>query len=219
MKRHHKTNPGRRIVLAAGGYEMLRQIFGATSLLAPALCLGAGDNQDSATSIESWMEEALSTRGIEDRLNLSRFVEPVYYLTEPTSWAPNAGENSGLARVTVPKGFVTDFASIPRVFYSLLRPDGEYAHAALIHDYLYWVQSRPKNEADTIFRIAMQDLEVTPIVVAALHEAVVRFGARAWAVNGDLRRHGERRVLRQFPVNANTRWAEWKKIQSVFSEI
>lgn len=39
--------------------------------------------------------------------------------------------------ITVPKGFVTDYASIPRVFWSLLSSWEKYGPAAIIHDYLY----------------------------------------------------------------------------------
>lgn len=44
-------------------------------------------------------------------------------------------------RIAVPKGFVTDFASIPQGLWSLgLSPHGRYGRAAVIHDYLYWSQ-------------------------------------------------------------------------------
>ncbi|ECG8634089.1 DUF1353 domain-containing protein, partial [Salmonella enterica subsp. salamae] len=39
--------------------------------------------------------------------------------------------------IEVPAGFVTDLATIPRIFWSLMPPDGKYAKAAIIHDYLY----------------------------------------------------------------------------------
>lgn len=39
--------------------------------------------------------------------------------------------------ISVPAGFVTDLATIPRIFWTLLPPDGKYAKAAIIHDYLY----------------------------------------------------------------------------------
>ncbi len=39
--------------------------------------------------------------------------------------------------IHVPAGFVTDLASVPRIFWTLLPPDGKYAKAAIIHDYLY----------------------------------------------------------------------------------
>ncbi|MDI5166053.1 DUF1353 domain-containing protein, partial [Salmonella enterica subsp. enterica serovar Montevideo] len=33
--------------------------------------------------------------------------------------------------IEVPVGFVTDLATVPRIFWSLLPPDGEYAKAAI----------------------------------------------------------------------------------------
>lgn len=38
--------------------------------------------------------------------------------------------------VVVPKGFLTDGASVPRVFWSIFPPWGVYGQAAIIHDYL-----------------------------------------------------------------------------------
>lgn len=39
--------------------------------------------------------------------------------------------------ICVPVGFITDFASIPRAFWSILPPTGRYGKAAVIHDFLY----------------------------------------------------------------------------------
>lgn len=39
--------------------------------------------------------------------------------------------------VTVPAGFVTDLASVPRVVWSFYPPDGPWVKAAIIHDFLY----------------------------------------------------------------------------------
>jgi hypothetical protein len=38
--------------------------------------------------------------------------------------------------VTVPKGFITDGASVPRIFWSIFPPWGVYGQAAIVHDYL-----------------------------------------------------------------------------------
>ncbi|PTS86457.1 phage tail protein [Pseudomonas sp. HMWF032] len=46
------------------------------------------------------------------------------------------GSLNAKTNVTVPYGFVTDGASIPRAFWPILSPWGEYAKAAVIHDYL-----------------------------------------------------------------------------------
>lgn len=37
---------------------------------------------------------------------------------------------------TVPAGYVTDFATVPRSFVWLVRPYGPYTRAAVLHDYL-----------------------------------------------------------------------------------
>lgn len=38
--------------------------------------------------------------------------------------------------VTIPKGYLTDGASVPRLFWSLLPPWGKYGQAVVVHDYL-----------------------------------------------------------------------------------
>lgn len=41
-------------------------------------------------------------------------------------------------KVIIPKGFETDFASVPRLFWIFFPPSsGKYVQAAVIHDYLY----------------------------------------------------------------------------------
>ena len=42
--------------------------------------------------------------------------------------------------ITVPAGFVTDFASTPRAIWAILPPTGRYQLAAVVHDFLYWDQ-------------------------------------------------------------------------------
>jgi hypothetical protein len=37
--------------------------------------------------------------------------------------------------IRIPDGFVTDLASVPRVFWSILPPDGTYERAAVVHDW------------------------------------------------------------------------------------
>ncbi|MGH7798799.1 MAG: DUF1353 domain-containing protein [Candidatus Binatia bacterium] len=49
--------------------------------------------------------------------------------------------------LTVPIGFVTDFASIPQVFHYLLRQNGFYLLPAVVHDYLYWTQTCTRDQS------------------------------------------------------------------------
>lgn len=56
----------------------------------------------------------------------------------------------------VPAGFITDFASIPRLFWTVVgHPAGKYAQAAVLHDYLYRTNSVSRAKADSLFREAM----------------------------------------------------------------
>jgi hypothetical protein len=65
--------------------------------------------------------------------------------------------------IEVPQGFVTDGASVPRVFWSLLPPWGRYSRAAVLHDRLCALIDRgtpheaapTRREADALFFEAM----------------------------------------------------------------
>lgn len=64
---------------------------------------------------------------------------------------------------TVPVGFITDGASIPKIFWSWIGSPytGHYRRAALIHDYLYFTQIARRSYADRIFLEAMKYLGVS----------------------------------------------------------
>jgi hypothetical protein len=76
----------------------------------------------------------------------------------------------------VPKGFVTDGASVPRIFWSILYPFGNYFPAALVHDYLYSKASNKlkitRAEADKIFLQAMKDVGVGWLTRRTIYRAV-----------------------------------------------
>ncbi|EHA0572220.1 DUF1353 domain-containing protein [Salmonella enterica] len=78
--------------------------------------------------------------------------------------------------IEVPAGFVTDLASVPRIFWTLLPPDGKYAKAAIIHDYLYDNALRTKQEADLIFLDGMTVLGVPHWKCTIMYLAVRWFG-------------------------------------------
>ncbi|EBP3805957.1 DUF1353 domain-containing protein [Salmonella enterica subsp. enterica] len=78
--------------------------------------------------------------------------------------------------IEVPAGFVTDLATIPRIFWSLMPPDGKYAKAAIIHDYLYDNALRTKREADLIFLDGMTVLGVPKWKRTIMYCAVRLFG-------------------------------------------
>jgi len=157
-----------------------------------------------------------SKRTVAGALNLTRFADPVYVVTREIKWIPNPTQAATFDAVTVPVGFITDFASIPRVFWSALRPDGDYGYAAIIHDYLYWAQPVTRKRADEIFRFAMEDFHVAAATIAIIYEAVRLGGGAAWNDNAKLKSAGEKRILKRFPEDPTTRWADWKRKSDVF---
>jgi len=189
-------------------------LFGGFGLTSAA----AAPHQQQKRSAAQWMDEWISrARDVEGALYVGRFVEPIYFLTKPIAWKPNPGQEQ-YNPVSVPIGFVTDFASIPQAFWSLLRPDGEYAYAAVIHDYLYWTQDRPRSVADQTFKFAMQDFEINAVTANTIYSAVRVAGGSAWNDNAKLKASGELRVLKRFPDDPRTRWADWKKLPDVFDQ-
>jgi hypothetical protein len=85
--------------------------------------------------------------------------------------------------IEVPIGFMTDFASVPRIFWVFLPQWGRYGNAAVIHDYCYWAQTRSRGESDNIFLEAMEVLKVGWFTRYLMYWAVRIFGGLAWKGN------------------------------------
>ena len=101
-------------------------------------------------------------------------------------------EDSGW-KVVVRSGFVTDFASVPRLLWWLIPSWGKYGKAAVVHDFLY--QKRfililllgkyapytvTRGMADSIFLEAMEVLGVTWWKRTLMYQGVRCFGWLAW---------------------------------------
>jgi hypothetical protein len=82
--------------------------------------------------------------------------------------------------IRVPAGFITDFASVPRFFWRVLPPTGQYGKAAVIHDYLYRTHGASKALADQVFLEASTVLGVPVWKRHAMYYAVKLFGGRAY---------------------------------------
>lgn len=87
-------------------------------------------------------------------------------------------------KLSVPKGFETDFASIPKIFRIFIPKLGRYNKAAVIHDAIYQdvIAGYPftRKEADMVFLGAMKDLGVKPWKRNLMYRAVRLFGWMAW---------------------------------------
>jgi hypothetical protein len=102
---------------------------------------------------------------------------------------------------TVPKGFITDGASVPRIFWNALSPWGIYSPAAVGHDWLYYDQSTTKDFADEALLDGMKVLG-TPILESdIIYEAVSHFGQSAWDENKKKKEIGFIRVAQDIPTS------------------
>lgn len=79
---------------------------------------------------------------------------------------------------TIPLGFVTDFASVPRVLWGIFPPNGKYRNAAVVHDYMYvHAITGVKKNADKLFLKNMKALGVPWWKRQAMYYAV-RIGGK-----------------------------------------
>jgi hypothetical protein len=74
--------------------------------------------------------------------------------------------------IIVPPGFVTDLASIPRIFRALIPQNGKHRLAAIVHDYLCREKVLDRRLADWIFLEAMEVLEVNWLQRRIMYYAV-----------------------------------------------
>lgn len=96
-----------------------------------------------------------------------RLSEPFEYYTTVTCdgmrWEWFKADASTIVKriwIDVPVGFVTDLTSVPRFLWSVSPPNGKYAKAAIVHDYLYTNAIGTKAWADEVFCEAMGVLGV-----------------------------------------------------------
>lgn len=87
--------------------------------------------------------------------------------------------NQNKFEVIIPSGFITDFASTPRILYPIFPPIGIYNKAAMVHDYLYSKEcllAISRFKADLFFLQAMEVLEVPKWKRKLMYFAVRIFG-------------------------------------------
>jgi hypothetical protein len=117
-------------------------------------------------------------------------------------------------KLVIPKGFVCDGASVPRLIWTLsgLRPDGLIRAAALIHDFIYQKAGKApagnnffiytgfcsisismcfgRHEADKLFLRLMKEAGMTWYRRTVAYRAVRCFGWLAWKKSSKLKAEG-----------------------------
>jgi len=92
--------------------------------------------------------------------------------------------------IKVPVGFVTNFASVPRIFWPFIYPVDTHAKSAVIHDFCYYTSYHSKKHSDFIFKEALTVLQIEPWKIFVMYWSVRLFGHCAW------NRHKKRNLLK-----------------------
>ncbi len=115
----------------------------------------------------------------------------LWAIQESMTYTTHAGD-----KITLPKGMVTDLASIPRILSSVLPPDGPWVEIAVFHDLLYKTQGTgvyhghpsitratpySRKEADQILRDGMGDLGISGWRSWAIYNGVRVGGGAGWS--------------------------------------
>lgn len=83
--------------------------------------------------------------------------------------------------ITVCAGFVTDLASVPRIFWNIFPPFGKYTAAAVLHDWLYTHRAgRPRSRCDSLFMESMKVCGVSWAARSTIYSAVRCWGWLVW---------------------------------------
>lgn len=81
--------------------------------------------------------------------------------------------------IKVPKGFVTDYASIPKLFRVIILPYGKHSGASVIHDWLYSSNCDleiSRERADKVFLEILKEENINFFLRMLMYFAVRKFG-------------------------------------------
>lgn len=194
----------------------------AASAALPGLAFAqGGPAEDNGALAQEWMGDWIrarpSTRTGASSVYLMRFRDPVFAVTQTITWVPDA-PGSKLPKVVVPRGFVSDLKSLPRAFWTTLKPDSFYAMAGMLHGYLYWEQTVEREVADGVLKACLEELKAQPASVELIYRGTRLGGSSAWDENRRRKAAGEKRRLAELPEDYAVSWAEWRRRPEVFAE-
>ena len=118
---------------------------------------------------------------------MSQFTDPlVVELVDKNLWKLassfeyHVGKYPSDEVIEVPSGFVTNFASVPRILWWVISPIDKHAKAATVHDYCYFIHYDSKERCDDIFAEAMKVLGVKKWKIFFMYWSVRLFAQSSW---------------------------------------
>lgn len=111
-----------------------------------------------------------------NKLTLTQINKNLWEVDEPFQYHVDNNEV-----IWIPKGYLTDGATIPRFLWTIIgHPLQGYAQAAVIHDFCYGKRLYSRKRSDEIFLEAMAVLEVPRWKRRVIFRALRLFGWWAW---------------------------------------
>ena len=89
-------------------------------------------------------------------------------------------DKNGLMWIDIPTGFVTDFATIPKIGWSIINPIGKHSRAAIVHDFIYVSNKEGRPWADAVFLEAMKISGTNWFTKYVCYWGVRLLGRKAW---------------------------------------
>ena len=176
-----------------------------------------------AQGIKNEKTSSLKTLKIKDPYPKPNTVEMkggMWLLVKPLSATYyNKADPSETYSIEVPAGFVMDLASIPKPLRILTGKYHDLDTAAIIHDYLFWVQpckqeGNGKRIADKLYKDTLKASEDVSWLNAWGQWIALKGGSRkAWANNQKLKNDGESRFMPKAywaNVTKETDWSDLK---------
>lgn len=120
-----------------------------------------------------------------------RITEPPFVVLEEEFTYYRTGDKNDI--ITIPKGFKTNFASIPRFLWSFLPPMGtaknQYFKSAILHDFAYDLccsRFQNRKECDKLMLEAMTAIGISKSVKYILYYSARLFGKKHFKTENNL---------------------------------
>ena len=101
--------------------------------------------------------------------------------------------------ISVPVGFVTDFASIPKILWPVLPPTGPYGKAAVLHDWCYRTGMVSRLTSDNILYHAALELGTPTFKAWLIYEGVRIGGSSSYCDYNSIKARRNRSIWLQQP--------------------
>ncbi len=141
-----------------------------------------------------------------------------YILLRPITYSSSSGRTQKYS-ITVPRGFVTDLASIPWGVQPFVPKTDSHSSPAILHDYLYWEQACSPEESDALFQLELEDAQVGCFRRWLIDVGLGIGGENAWDENKEKREQGYIKIIPENnipcdpgkPCDTNIRWGGFQQ--------